>query len=131
MAKNMAQNLLNKYMSDARGALKSAGAKVGYDAYTKILSQPSIKGALSRLKRLTGQDVHIHWDDDSEFGLKFNDALNNSGIGKKSDDLVHAFEAASIKLEMCTGADDAILIVREFRHTADEILASGPYPIKI
>ena len=87
-----------------------------------------LKGALSLLKRVTGNDYfpYIVHEDDSEVGLMLHDKFQATGLQAKVDKLTALYEQGSVRLDMVTGWEEAVRIVDGFKHEVTVILAEQP-----
>jgi hypothetical protein len=126
------QMVLRKYHKEAQQKLDDMVRKV-----TPLLKENTVseirglKGAMSLMSRVTGIDVELGWDDNSEVDLIMRDKFKATGLQAKLDKINALYESQSIRLDMVQDAVDAEMVIADFKKVAKAILEEGVTPVSI
>ena len=128
----VAQKLLSKAMDGAVAAITKSMTKISSEIRKQVIAElPGLKGALSRIERLTGKECNFGFEDDSEVGLLVSDKFKATGLQSKFDRIFELHHEFAVKVDMATDAQVAIQLVRDFANKVTLILAEQPNPIKL
>jgi hypothetical protein len=127
---NGAQNVLKNHYKEFSTKVDRAAKDILESLYHDVLSEvKGLKGAISLIKRVTGKDIKLSFEDDSEMDLLMRDKFKETGIQDKLDKLAELYEDASINLDTSCGYDDAKNIITRFDNRANALLSGGITPV--
>jgi hypothetical protein len=121
-----AQNVLKNHYNEFSTKVNRAAKDILESLYHDVLSEvKGLKGAISLIKRVTGKDIKLSFEDDSEMDLLMRDKFKATGIQDKLDQLTELYEKSSIELDMVDNPDDAKNIITIFDDRANVLLSGG------
>ncbi len=127
----MAQKLVLGIHNKSREALKKKAVELKPILEEEIIGEiVGLKGAFSRLKRVTGNDYPLIYERDSEVGMNMSDKLKATGIQYKMDWICEQTDVTLVKIDMVATPTDALRILADFKESVIEKMAEIPCPVK-
>lgn len=105
----------------ARDQLSGQSDKVRETIKGQVIKDLGLTGVFTRLKRVTGNDYPLIYEDDSEVGIEVAVRFEKTGIPDKMRRLANLLEEYTIKADMSDSADEAISYMDEMKAKIKEL----------
>lgn len=131
MERNPSANLaLRKITNKAMLRINDKLTEVKPEIRKQVIAEiTGLKGAVSLIKRVTGREPELGFDDESEVGLAVADKLTATGLQGKVNRIHALYEDTRIRIDICNNADEIVTAIGHFRMDVARIMAEEPNPM--
>jgi hypothetical protein len=124
----MAQQLLRKAAEDVQDRIKEATSPFAKKIKDEVMHELHLDTMAARYKRITGNNLDLDYEDDSEMGILIRDKVLEIGLVKLRDKIKEAYQTAGISVDQAADAAAVYIEIGKFRVWAnskiDEWLAT-------